>query len=374
MSSVINKPLDNDLIASSFNFEVSDSANDPEWDLFMASSPFGNHVQSSLWAQVKKLNGWSSKRIKVYEDKRIVGGAQLLFRRTRFLGQVGYIPKGPILDANDIALEDELLQRIQTIVTAENIRVFFVQPPGHDRFVERLFHFGFRACPVETAPTATLLVDLSYDLDQIIARMTKSMRNAVRRSQNRGIVVREGTRDDLPAFHRLLSATGRRRGFTVFDLDYYQGMWDILESGGYFKLFLGELNGEAVSAKYCIPFGDRVVAKQIGWSGEHSRLHPNEALDWFALQWSKDHGYRYYDLEGIERPAAQALIDGEDLPPEYAKSPTAYKMKFGGDVHLDPVAYCYVANPVLRAAYNSFGSRILKWSIFQKAISRFRTS
>ncbi len=138
-------------------------------------------------------------------------------------------------------------------------------------------------------------------------------------------------------------------------------------------VFISELDGEAVSAQFCITFGDTIVAKQIGWSGEHRRLHPNEALDWFTIQWAKERGFRYYDLEGIERPAAQALAAGKPLPAEYAGTPTAYKLRLGGTVHLYPGAYCYVSNPMLRSLYNRLGFRLADWSIFQKAAGRFRT-
>ncbi len=374
MISLTKKRPQTDSDNSSYMFDVSDGGKDSNWDSFLSGLSSNRHLQSSLWSAVKAINGWRTKRITVSQAGRIVGGAQLLIRNVRCVGSIGYVPKGPVLPSEDRVLADDLLKRIREMATAERLRVLFVQPPENGIFVERLAKHGFRTCPVETAPSATILVDLSSDLDTILSRMTKGMRNGVRRSQNRGITVREGTKNDLSTFHQLLTATSGRRGFTTFDLEYFQGMWDILEPEGCFKLFLAELNDEAVSAQVCVPFGDTVVAKQIGWSGKHSRLHPNEALDWFTIRWAKDNGYKYYDLEGIERAAATAIINGHSLPQEYAASPTSFKLRLGGDVVLYPEAYCFIANPVLRSIYNRVGFQVVQWSILQKAISRFRTS
>jgi lipid II:glycine glycyltransferase (peptidoglycan interpeptide bridge formation enzyme) len=373
MHSLLKHGIPDELGRESCLCSVSEAVVDPAWDAFLAGLESGHHVQSSLWSQVKAINGWTTRRIIISRNDQMVGGAQLLVRNARYLGRIGYIPKGPVLATDEEEIAVQLLEEIRRLAVAERLRVLFMQPPAFGSVVNRSAEFGFSPCPVETAPSATVLIDLTADLEEILARMSKGMRNAIRRSQKRGIVVREGTREDLAAFHRLLSMTGQRVGFSPFELDYFQGMWDILEPEGCMQVFVGELDGEPVNAQVCVPFGDTVVAKQIGWSGEHSRLHPNEALDWFTIQWAKAKGYRYYDLEGIKRPAAQAIVSGQPLPEKYAESPTAFKLRFGGEVQLYPGAYCLISNPILRALYSRGGYQFANSSIFQKAIEQFRT-
>ena len=259
-------------------FQVSDGGSVTQWDSFLRSHDSDQHLQSSLWSQVKSLNGWKTRRITVSDGKQIVGGAQLLMRKVKYLGTIGYVPKGPVLTGENESLARQLLEKIGEISTAERLQVLFVQPSGFGVVVSALERQGFGISPVEIASSATLLVDLSLDLDAILSRMSKGMRNRIRRSQKRGITVREGTKADLPVFHRLLSATSARHGFSTFDLEYFQGMWDILDPAGCIKLFVSELDGEAASAQFCISFGNTVVAKQIGWSGQHGHLHPNESL------------------------------------------------------------------------------------------------
>jgi lipid II:glycine glycyltransferase (peptidoglycan interpeptide bridge formation enzyme) len=373
LSSVKNTPPIN-AEANGYSFAVSNGGHDPTWDSFLSEHESGHHVQTSLWSTVKAINGWKTERIKVTDGDTIVGGAQVLIRDVRYLGRVGYVPKGPVVKNSDQRIVNALIDRLRQLAITQRMRVLFVQPAANGVVESQLDTQDFVPCPIETAASATILVDLAPDLNEILARMTKSMRNGVRRGQKREITVREGNKNDLPTFHRLLSATSQRRGFSTFDQEYFRRMWEILEPSGCIKLFLAELDGEAVSAQFCIPFGDTVVAKQIGWSGEHARRHPNEALDWFTIRWAKENGYKFYDLEGIERPAAQAIISGQPLPQAFADSPTAYKLRLGGEVKLNPGAYCFVSNTVLRTLYNRVGFQFARWPIFQKAVSRFRTS
>jgi lipid II:glycine glycyltransferase (peptidoglycan interpeptide bridge formation enzyme) len=373
VSSLTQSPKPKTATAISRVLEESDATIDAEWDSFLADLGSNHHLQSSLWSQVKSANGWKSRRVVALQCGQIVGGAQLLIRKIRLVGSVGYLPKGPILVNDDADLAQELILRIRQIASRERIKVLFIQPPQYGCLSEQLVQQGFRPSPVETAPAATLLVDLTSELDTILSRMPKGMRNQIRRSQNRGITVREGNQDDLPIFHQLLTSTSQRRGFSTFDLKYFQTMWDLFAPSGGMKLFLAELGNEPVSAQFCIAFGDTVIAKQIGWSGLHGKLHPNEALDWNTIRWAKENGYKFYDLEGIENPAAQAILDGDPLPMEYANSPTSYKLRLGGEVRINPGAYCFVSNPLLRSIYNRVGFQVANWPIIHKAASRFRT-
>ena len=44
---------------------------------------------------------------------------------------------------------------------------------------------------------------------------------------------------------------------------------------------------------------------------------PNEVLQWHSILWGKSHGYRYYNLEGIDQEAAHAKLNNEPIPVEY---------------------------------------------------------
>ncbi len=356
-----------------YKLRVSSAQDEPEWDAFLARTAGGHHVQSSLWARVKAAQGWRALRVVASQSGRIVGGVQLLMRPFRGLGMVGYAPKGPVIATNDPALALQLIQALRRLAKEQGILYLVAQPPVKGDPVEVcLPQEGFHRAGIEIAPTATTRVNLRPDLDAILARVRKKTRYGIRRSAASGITVRLGAREDIPIFHRLLSATGQRRGFTPFPLSYFIHMWEVLHPPGHLQILLAEYQGEPVSTNLVVAFGDTVTAKQGGWSGEYGKLRPNEAVDWGTIQWAKAAGYRYYDLEGIEPEAARAVHEGRPLPPSLHQTPTSYKLGYGGEVVEFPPAYGYISNSVLRWIYATAFSGIARSPLMQQALDRLR--
>jgi lipid II:glycine glycyltransferase (peptidoglycan interpeptide bridge formation enzyme) len=353
--------------------QVSTDTHAPDWDAFLAETPGGQHVQTSLWARVKAVLGWRATRVVVTHEQQIVGGLQLLTRRTPLLGTIGFVSKGPLVAVDDPAVVELAFRELDQITKSERIRYVMVQPPNSGLAWEHaLSARGFRASCIEVAPRATVQIDLRPHTDQLLAAMRKSTRKCLRRSQP-GLIAREGTGADLPVFYRLLSATSQRQGFRLFSENYFAEMWRILQPPGYARLFLVEYQGEPVAAQLVVPFGDTVIAKNSGWSGQHGNLAPNQLLDWTTIQWSKFHGYHYYDLEGIKLKVAQSLLETGTVDDEVRRSPAFYKLGFGGQLVILPPAYDRLRNPVLNRAYHFVYPRIADWPITRRLLHGYRT-
>jgi lipid II:glycine glycyltransferase (peptidoglycan interpeptide bridge formation enzyme) len=361
------------VVNGAYRIQVSHATDHPDWDAFLAETAGGHHTQTSLWAQVKASLGWQAARVVVKRGERIVAGAQLLVRPLPLAGAVGYVPKGPVFASDDPLLPDLIIDKLHQVARAHRVHYLILQPPDNgEALVRHLPHWGFQPCTVRVFPTVTVVIDLDQDLDVILANMKPKTRYNIRLGQRKGITVREGTDDDLPTFYQLLAATCQRQGFSINSEAYYSEMRRILSPFGYFKLFLAEYQGEAVSAMLAIPFGDTVTYKRGGWSGHHGDRRPNEIMHWAALTWAKAHGYRYYNFDGIDPLAAGALLRGEPLPATLVDSVTRFKIGFGGQLTFMPGVYDYVYNPVLRCIYNTAYQRIANWSVTKKIHERLR--
>ncbi len=353
--------------------KISDEIQAPDWDAFVASVPGGHHVQTSLWGQVKALLGWRVARVVVTDRKRIVAGAQLLIRAMPFVGAVAYLTKGPLCASEDVGLAERVIDEVCQVSRASRVWLLAIQPPNNGQAVVSLLHSrGFRPSSLELAPTATILLDLAPDLDDILARMKRQTRQNIRRSEKQGIVVHEGTERDLGTFYDLYVATSRRQGFPVYPEQYYAWMWQVLKPHGYIKLLLAKYEAQVVSALLLVPFGDTVIAKILGWSGLHADRRPNEALFWASIQWAKSHGYRCFDFEGIDPTGARAILRSESLPGSWQHSPDFFKHGFGGQVVLYPEAYDRVSSPVLGWVYRKASPRIGGQSLSSRLMDRLR--
>jgi peptidoglycan pentaglycine glycine transferase (the first glycine) len=342
--------------ASPFVVHFSNEVAEPAWDAFVSALDGGNHMQTGMWAEVKTTNGWSVCRVVARRNREIVGGAQILIRRMPLIGAIGYVPRGPVLAEDNPVLMGLMLDTLRTLAREQRIHYVLVQPPhGHPRCTSLFETRGFRPSIVQAAPTATVLVDLTRSTEDLLARMKSKTRYNVRLGLRKGVSVRSGNEDDLVTFHRLLVATGRRNGFPIHPLDYYLAVWRAFEPRGCIKLFIAELRGEPIAGLLALTFGNTVTYWRGAWAGEHGALHPNEALHWTAIQWAKQRGFRWYDLDGIEVSQAKGLTDeapGERL----TRADTSFKLGFGGEYLVSPGASEYIANPALRWASSAMSS------------------
>lgn len=342
------------------------------WDRFVADHPGGGHLQLSQWGAVKRTVGWDSEIAGFETDGGIVGGAVILHRRIPVLGRIGYIPRGPLLA--DPGLAPRFVGELTGLASRLGVRHLTVQPPiGGENLEPVLATAGFFPGAASVAPDATLVVDIAGDDDEILGAMSAQTRYNVRLSQRRGLQLREGDATDLAAFHHLLERTARRQGFEPYPLDYYRALWDQLAPGGHLHLFLLELSGEIVSAMLAVTFGDTVTNKLAVWSGEHGRHRPNEGLYWTVMQWGRLHGFLRFDLEGIPRPAAEAILTGAEIPEKYRGSVASFKLGFGGTPVLLPRPWTWASSRPVATVYRKLTEQGRGARMAKRVVNRLRT-
>lgn len=355
---------------------ISTMADDPAWDAFLTALPGGHHTQTSLWARVKSSMGWQAVRVVIERQGDVVGGAQILYRRLPAVGALGYVSRGPVLrDADDVALGARILDEIEDVTRELGIRHLTVQPTGStDETPPFLTGRPYLPSDTQVAPRATTLVDVTPEPDEILAAMSSKTRYNIRLSGRRSVTVREGDATDIGVYHRILVATASRQGFEAAPRRYFDAMWDVLAPAGHVRLCLGEIDGTPVSGQLAVAFGDTVVNKLSVWSGEGGRDRPNEALQWATIQWAHAHGFRRYDLEGLELDAAHAVLRGEPLPTSRSQSVTSYKLGFGGEVVVMPCARVWIRNPAARWGYAHVYPRLGNLQMVRRAVKRLRTT
>jgi len=356
-----------------YQVQISAAPAAPAWDSFLAATPGGQYVQTSLWGQVKALLGWRAARVVVSQSDRIVAGAQVLLRPLPLVGAIGHVPKGPVLAFDDPRLTQLVLEALHHLARAHRLQYLVVQPPRpYAALAQQLPRWGFRPSATHLLSPATLLLDLTQDLDDILTQMKKKTRYSIRHGLREGITVREGTERDLPTFYRLLVATSQRQHFAVHPEAYYARMWQVLGPPGYLKLLLAEYRGEAVAAVLLIPFGRTVVFAKGGWSGQYRQYCPNNVLHWTAIRWAKAQGYHHYDFGSLRPSTVRAMEAGAVHRDSQTYPVDAFKLGFGGQVTRFPAPADCITNPVLRWAYTTVFPKLAHRPLVKKVIHAMR--
>jgi lipid II:glycine glycyltransferase (peptidoglycan interpeptide bridge formation enzyme) len=319
-----------------------------EWDAFVEAAG-GHHAQSCTWAGVKGVLGWRGTRLVVRDGGEIVAGAQVLVREVSRIGRVGTCAHGPLIASPDPDLLDLIHGGLVDLGRGERLRYMKVQPPvGAEQLGRRLHELGWATSSLPAAPSATVQVDLLAPEDEILARMRQATRKTIRRAEKRGLRLREGGRDDFDAYYRIIEATGERQGFTPYPRRYYEALWEAFGAREKSCLLLAELDGAVQSATLVIGFGEVATCKMGGWSGERSRVRPNEPMHFAAMRWAKRVGLCRYDFDGIDRECALAVLRGGELPEDQRHSVAHFKLGFGGEPVLLSETLDIGPGPVMR--------------------------
>ncbi len=356
-----------------YSVELDREPSHPEWDRFVDSAPGGHHVQTSRWAQVKAVLGWDAARVVVRNNGEIVSGGQVLLRRLSRLVTIAYAPRAPLVAEAHPASLAPLLRGVDELARVERIVHLKLQPGIDDPGVASALRArGFQPSDLAPGPTATTRVDLADAPERILARMRSGARSNIGKARRKGVTVRAGNEADLASFVELVKATSQRQGFPAYPADYYEAMWHQFSGDGHARLLVAERGDRVLSAVFLIGWGDSVIYKMGGWSGERTSVHPNELTHWEAMRWAQAGGYRYYDLDGIDPTAAVGLLEGESLDTT-GLGVTHFKLGFGGEVVLFPGAYDFTFRPILGTAIRHVLPRLNRWTwLVQRLLGRER--
>ncbi|MCJ7448890.1 MAG: GNAT family N-acetyltransferase [Bacteroidales bacterium] len=195
--------------------------------------------------------------------------------------------------------------------TEKQINLSKIPIPSNARFecfaLPAIKEFGVTYSPIQKS-FYTLLVDLRMEEEKIwSASINSKRRNMIRKSHKMGIIVTKDARN-IDDFYFLYSDTNKSNG-----LNYLP------------KYFFVELISNAVNINF-IPFVALYDGKPCGalgliydknyafyWIGASKKNSQNfgqgELLQWEAIQHSRNHGCKYYDLCYIEKERLPSIFE-----------------------------------------------------------------
>lgn len=213
-----------------------------------------NHEQATFlqtisWAKLKEKNGWEFELLGFKKNKKIVC-ATMVLSKSFFLGKkMFYAPRGFLIDYNDYKLLDEFTIAIKKYIKKQKGIFLKIDPyimyhqrdingnivdggVDNSRIVEHLLKLGFRkqcSKPGEQSLQASWMywIDLrNRKFDDVVKDMNASLKRTLRKNEKNGVILRKGTRDELPKFKEILDHTSERRNFISRSLTYYENMYD----------------------------------------------------------------------------------------------------------------------------------------------------
>ncbi len=300
-------------------------------------------LQRWAWGAFKERHGWQ-----VMRNAGDGFAVQVLLKR-KFGVTIGYVPRGPAIDWSDHAAISACLGALDTLCKQGGVAVVLIEPDAALPADLDASRYGLSPSNLSVQPLRTIIVRCDRDDDALLAAMKQKTRYNVRLAAKRGVTVRQGGADDLPAFWSLLQTTATRDAFGVHTLAYYADLFRLFPPPSQGALLCAEYGGEVVAAAILLRGGPTAIYLAGASSDTHREHMPPYALQFAALQWARGVGCTHYDLWGIPPT---------DAPPDAAQGEQQnvrdglwgvyrFKQGFGGDVVSYPGIFVRHYRPII---------------------------
>lgn len=239
----------------------------------------------------------------VGEGGKIKAAIQILKRKLPYVGKsLFYAPRGPVVDLKNEAALDFLLSEVRKLARKHKAVALKIDPEleENDPAVAILKKRGFKPQKKQVQPRATIYLDLTKSIEELLASFEEKTRYNIRLSAKKGVKVSVVSgAEGADAFYKIYLETAKRDNFLIHPVTYYQKISRIMEPNGLAQVFVAYLGEEPIAAVYVFSFGSRVWYMYGASKSEHREVMPNHALHWEVIKWAKEKGYKTYDLWGI---------------------------------------------------------------------------
>lgn len=312
-----------------------------EWNDFLGNHPNAHILQSGSWGELKSAFGWKAVRI-VTENC----GAQVLFKKLPAGLSIAYLPKGPVGQSSS------LFSELDQVCREEKAIFLKVEPdiwePDRADFLDRQTEWK-KSHPIQ--PQRTVIVSLDGSEDELLSRMKQKTRYNIRLAEKKEINVRVS--EDMQAFHQMSLITGKRDGFGVHALAYYQKVMALFHPEGHAELLMAYFQDRPVAGLVVFAQGDMAWYMYGASSDEERNRMPTYLIQWEAMKWAKSKGCKQYDLWGIPDIDEDVLEEEFSLKSSHDGLWGVYRFKrgFGGEVFRSVGAFDRVYQPGLYNIY-----------------------
>ena len=266
-----------------------------------------NFQQSLEWAELKKPNWIPEVILAEDENKNIIGSLCVLIRKMPIFGNIMYSSRGPVCDIHNLEAMKQLTDGAKELAEKYKAIALRIEPDilsSDKKFREIVTTLGYKIkddakdFKDEIQPRYVFRLDIKDKTEEDVMKGFKQKwRYNIRLAGRKGVTIKEGTREDLKDFHKIMIETGARDGFIIRPLEYFEKMYDVM--GDHMKVLMAYYEGKPISGVIPIFYGNKTWYLYGASSNEHRNLMPNYLLQWEMIKMAIARHDDMYDFRGV---------------------------------------------------------------------------
>ncbi len=288
---------------------VTDEDSKKEYKKFLEEHERCNFQQALEWAEIKKPNWKPEVILAEDEDKNIIGSLCVWIRKIPIFGNIMYSSRGPVCDIHDISVMKQLTDGAKELAKKHNVIGLRIEPDietDDQVFRDIVTNLGYKIkddakdFKDEIQPRFVFRLDIKDKTEEeVMAGFHQKWRYNIRLAGKKGVTIKEGTREDLKDFHKIMIETGNRDGFITRPLEYFEKMYDNMQPEGHMKLLMAYYDGKPISGVIPIFYGNKTWYLYGASSNQHRNLMPNYLLQWEMIKMAIARKDDIYDFRGV---------------------------------------------------------------------------
>lgn len=315
-----------------------------EFTSFLKNHPRCNFQQSLEWAKIK--TSWITEVILAEDvNKKIIGSLTVWVRKIPIFGNIMYAPRGPICDIHNLEVLKQLTEGAKILAKKYKAIVLRIEPDiksDDEKYRNLMLELGYlikddaKNFREEIQPRYVFRLDVKDKTeDELFKNLHQKTRYNVRLATKKGVTIKDGTKEDLKDFHKIMITTGKRDGFIIRPLEYFEKMYDSL-GPEHMKILMAYYEGKPISGVIPIIYGNKTWYLYGASSNEHRNLMPNYLLQWEMIKLAVANKSEIYDLRGVP-----GIADDSNGLYRFKKGFGAEYTEFIGEVYIPfkPLTY-----------------------------------
>jgi CelD/BcsL family acetyltransferase involved in cellulose biosynthesis len=287
-----------------------DPVQDPRWDRFVESHPFGWICHLSGWKQMLETTFSHMKGyyFALLDDsgQRIEAGLPVFIVRSRLLGdRLVSIPFATLCDPL-VANVSQFLQLASAVrdlgATLKprriEIRSLYTGAMIRGQWLEESNFFKLH------------FLELKDGHEELLKRFhPKSVRHSIRRAVKNKLQLAVGeTGSVLDRFFSLHMGTRKRLGLPLHPYRFFESLWKVFAPSGQVSILVAEKHNITLGALLLLKYKDRVSIDYSAYDETFADVRPNHFLFWEAIQMACREGFKIIDF-GRTNPQHRNLME-----------------------------------------------------------------
>jgi len=264
-----------------------------KWNQHIIANPDGGNMFASYeFAMQKETGGYKVHFIFVG-----ILAITILEKNASSLGKFWYLPKGPEITSTDELLKN--LKELEVFAKKHNVFAIRIEPEIDISNRTKLEKNGLiKSNPIIPNPS-TITLDISDNLENILAKLPQKGRYAIKRAERDGVTVSQvkSNEENCKIMYDLLAETAKGQ-FGIRNYEYFKTFWQRFESSNLGQLFFAYYDNQIVAGAYAITLGQKSTYKDGASIRKRTAYGASHLLQWEVIKWAKEKGSLLHDFCG----------------------------------------------------------------------------